>query len=155
MMSSVLSCLLVSVIIVRADILHFMYLAPLWYVVLAWILGAQGVRSELLNAIRVPLVAFTAASFGLLSMAVLFAATGARNHVQTRRGVIATGSSETSIEYIQSHVAPNGQLTIYPYLPLYNYLTDTRSPSRFDYFQPGMNTPEQAQEIIGSLVGSK
>ena len=154
MMSSVLSGLLVSVVIVRADILHFMYLAPLWYVVLAWILGAQGVRSELLNGIRVPLVAFTAASFGLLSMAVLFAATGARNHVQTRRGVIATGSSETVINYIESRVAPNGQLAIYPYLPLYNYLTDTRSPSRFDYFQPGMNTPEQAQEIIGSLAGS-
>ena len=155
MMCSVLSCLLVSIVIVRADILHFMYLAPLWYVVLAWILGARGVRSELLNAIRVPLIASTAASFGLLSMAVLFAATGARNHVETRKGMIATGTTETGIDYIQSHVAPKGQLTIYPYLPLYNYLTDTRSPSRFDYFQPGMNTPEQAQSIISSLVTSK
>jgi 4-amino-4-deoxy-L-arabinose transferase-like glycosyltransferase len=154
-MCSVLSGLLVSVVIVRADILHFMYLAPLWYVVLAWILGARVVRSELLIAVRVPLVAFTAASFGLLSMAVLFAATGARNHVQTRRGVIATGGTETGIDYIQSRVAPKGQLMIYPYLPLYNYLTDTRSPIRFDYFQPGMNTPEQAQEIISSLVASK
>ena len=154
MMCSVFSGLLVSVVIARADILHFAYLAPLWYVVLAWILGARDVRSDLLNAIRVPLIAFAAASFGLLSMAVLFAATGARNHVETRKGMIATGS-DTAIGYIQSHVAPKRQLTVYPYLPLYNYLTDTRSPSRFDYFQPGMNTPEQAQEIIGSLVASK
>jgi hypothetical protein len=155
MMCSVLSGLLVSVVIVRSDILHFMYLAPLWYVVLAWILGTRDVRSRLLNAIRVPLVAFTAASCGLLSMAVLFAATGARNHVKTHKGVIATAGADTVIDYIQSHVATKGQLTVYPYLPLYNYLADTRGPSRFDYFQPGMNTPEQAQEIIRSLLASK
>jgi hypothetical protein len=155
LMCSVFSGLLLSVVIVRADILHFIYLAPLWYVVLAWILGARGVRSELLNKVRVPLVAFTAASFGLLSMAVLFAATGARHHVETRRGLIATGSTETGIGYIQSHVAAKGELTVYPYLPLYNYLTETRTPNPFDYFQPGMNTPEQAQEIIRSLAASK
>src|SRR5947207_10453543 len=119
MMSSVLSCLLVSVIIVRADILHFMYLAPLWYVVLAWILGAQGVRSELLNAIRVPLVAFTAASFGLLSMAVLFAATGARNNWETGKVVIATASREPGINYTKNIVEPLGHLRSYQYLPLF------------------------------------
>ena len=40
---------------------------------------------------------------------------------------------------------------MYPYLPLYNYLTDTRNPGRYDFFQPGMNTSHQAQEMIRSL----
>ena len=151
---SVLSGLLVSVVIVRADILHFVYLAPLWYVVLAWILGSRGVRSGLLHMLRDPLIALVAASFGLLSMAVLFAATGASKRIETRRGIITTGSRETVIEYVQSHVAPQRELLVYPYLPLYNYLTDTRSPSRYDYFQPGMNTPQQAEEIIASLKSS-
>ena len=42
-------------------------------------------------------------------------------------------------------------MLVYPYLPLYNYLTATRSPSAYDYFQPGMNTNPQADEIILSL----
>jgi hypothetical protein len=45
-------------------------------------------------------------------------------------------------------------MLVYPYLPLYNYLTETRSPSRFDYFQPGMNTSAQAQDILSSLQTS-
>jgi hypothetical protein len=147
---SVLSGLLLSVVIVRADILHFMYLAPLWYAVLAWILGARGVRSAALNALRVPLIAFIGTTFGLLSMAVLFATTGADNRIETRKGIVMTGR-DTVIDYVQSHVAPGRDVLVYPYLPLYNYLTETLSPSRYDYFQPGMNTSEQAEEIIASL----
>jgi 4-amino-4-deoxy-L-arabinose transferase-like glycosyltransferase len=152
---AVLTGLLASVVIGRADILHFMYLAPLWYVVLAWILGGRAVVSgKALNALRVPLVAFVTVSFGLLSMAVLFSTTGAKKHIDTRRGVIVTSAKETVIEYVQAHVGPRSGLLVYPYLPLYNYLTETHSPAGYDYFQPGMNTPEQAGEIIDSLKTS-
>lgn len=152
---AVLTGLLASVIMGRADILHFMYLAPLWYIVLAWILGGRAVvSSKLLNALRVPLIAFVGVSFGLLSMAVLFATTGANKHINTRRGVIVTSAKEAVIDYVQAHLEPRSGLLVYPYLPLYNYLTETSSPARYDYFQPGMNTPEQAGEIIDSLKTS-
>jgi hypothetical protein len=52
---------------------------------------------------------------------------------------------------VQAHVPVGQEVLVYPYLPLYNYLTATRSPSRYDYFQRGMNTREQAQKIIASL----
>ena len=81
----------------------------------------------------------------------MLATTGARSHIETRRGLITTGQPDEIIDYLQSKTAPGDQFLVYPYLPLYNYLTDTRSPSRYDFFQPGMNTPEQAQEIITSL----
>lgn len=148
---SVLLGLLISVLIVRADVLHFMYLAPLWYLIIAWILGSRGARSSLLISSRVPLVAFVAASFGLLSMAVLSSATGAKNRIETHRGTIFTGSTDTALNYAQAHVNPGGNLLVYPYLPLYNYLSQTTNPSRYDFFQPGMNTSNQAQEIINSL----
>jgi hypothetical protein len=154
LVSAVLTGLLVSIVIGRADILHFMYLSPLWYVVLAWILGGQAIRGEALSTLRVPLIAFVAVSFGLLSMAVLFATTGASKRIETRRGLIATSSKETVIDYVQAHVKPHSGLLVYPYLPLYNYLTETRSPARYDYFQPGMNTPDQAAGIIDALKTS-
>ena len=66
-----------------------------------------------------------------------------------------TLGQDTVINYVQAHVLPGAELLVYPYLPLYNYLTATHSPARLDFFQAGMNTPEQAQEIIADLKSKK
>lgn len=151
LVSAALSGLLVSVVIVRADITHFMYLVPLWYVVLAWILGATEIRSSRLHKTRPFLVAYVCIAFGLMSFALILNLNGARNRIQTRRGVVVTSAKDTVVEYLQGHTAPGEDLLVYPYLPLYNYLTETHSPARLDFFQAGMNTPEQARQIIASL----
>jgi hypothetical protein len=143
--------LLFSVMTVRSDILHFMYLAPLWCVILAWILGATEPGSRTLIAARPYMIGYTVAAFGLLSLILLLSANGARYHVDTRRGVIKTDQPDTIIDYVQANTAPGQEMFIYPYLPLYNYLTATKSPTRYDFFQPGMNTRQQADEIISSL----
>ncbi len=148
---STLSGLLVSIVMVRADVIHFMYLAPLWYVPLAWILDARDLRAATLRALRPYLVMLIAVTFGLMSLAILTTAIGAHNRVVTRRGVITTAEDNTVIDYVQAHTAPGDKILVYPYLPLYYYLTGTRSPAPLDYFQPGMNTPEQAREIVDSL----
>lgn len=155
LVSSTLVGLLASVVAVRADILHFLYLAPLWYLALAWVLGSRDFHSTTLVAARPWLVSLIAITFGILSLALLFTATGARVSVETRRGMVRTKSQDSAIGYIQSHVPAGNYLLVYPYLPLYNYLTATRSPSRYDYFQPGMNTPKQAEEVIASLGSRK
>jgi 4-amino-4-deoxy-L-arabinose transferase-like glycosyltransferase len=147
----VLSGLFFAVLLVRADIIHFMYLAPFWYVPLAWILNASEFRSTTLRAFRPVLVLLIGTAFGLMSLAILTTATGAHNRVRTRRGVIMTGEQETVIAYVQNNTVPGERILIYPYLPLYYYLTGTRSPASLDYFQRGMNTPDQAKEIIASL----
>jgi hypothetical protein len=155
LMCSAFSGLLLSVVIVRPDILHFVYLAPLWYVVLAWILGARGPFSRILQALRPALTIYVCVAFGFLSLALLLTVTGARLSVDTRRGPIKTREKDTVINYIQAHLGRAQKLLVYPYLPLYNYLTATLSPSPYDYFQPGMNTPEQAREIILALESEK
>jgi hypothetical protein len=120
-------------------------------VILAWVLGAPEVESAALITARPYFVAYIAITFGLMGFALLLAATGAQNLIQTRRGVIETSVKDTVVEYVQAHVPGGQEVLVYPYLPLYNYLTATRSPSRYDYFQPGMNTRDQAQEIVTSL----
>jgi hypothetical protein len=146
-----LSGLLASVLMVRADIIHFMYLAPLWYVPLAWILEGPGFHNAILRALRPYLVMLIGITFGLMSLVILTTATGAHDRVATRRGIIRTGEKDAIIGYVQDHTAPGEKILVYPYLPLYYYLTGTRSAAPMDYFQPGMNTPQQAQEIIASL----
>ena len=112
---------------------------------------ARDFRAATLRALRPYLVMLIAIAFGLMSLAILTTATGAHNRVVTRRGVITTAEDDTVIGYVQGHTAPGGKILVYPYLPLYYYLTGTRSPAPLDYFQPGMNIPEQAREIVASL----
>jgi hypothetical protein len=55
----------------------------------------------------------------------------------------------------QARVAPGENILVYPYLPLYYYLTDTLSASRYEYFQPGMHTLQQAREMIAELSSKR
>lgn len=151
MVCALLTGLLSSVVVVRADINHFMYLAPLFYIPLAWILGLEDFAQGLLVRVRPLLWTYVVVAFGLLGVSLFFTALGSHFHVLTRRGDIRTRDRDGVIAYVQEHTAPRETMLVYPYLPLYNYLTDTVSPSRLDYFQPGMNTPEQAREILSSL----
>jgi 4-amino-4-deoxy-L-arabinose transferase-like glycosyltransferase len=151
LLSAIFSGLLLGVVFVRPDINHFMYLSPLWYVVLAWITGAGDVRSRLLQTLRPYVVAYVGIAFGLMGLALLLSMNAARDQIDTRRGTVVTSGKDSIIDYIQRHVAPGDELLVYPYLPLYDYLTETHSIARVDFFQAGMNTPQQAQEIIDSL----
>ena len=151
LVSATLSGLLLTVLIVRPDIIHFMYLAPLWYVALAWTLGADEIQSRVLRILRPYLLAYVCIAFGLMGFALLVKVNGAGNQVQTRRGMVVTPAKDTVTDYVQAHTAPGDDLLVYPYLPLYNYLTITHSPAPLDFFQAGMNTAEQAGEILASL----
>jgi hypothetical protein len=148
---SVVLGLLLSVVMVRADIIHFMYLAPFLYLVLAWVLGSSDSYGRLLATLRPLLITYVAIAFGLMGLVVLTTSTGARVRAETRRGAIRTRDKDAVIEYVQSQVAPGEKILVYPYLPLYYYLTGTRSAAGYDYFQPGMNTTGQAQEIVAAL----
>jgi 4-amino-4-deoxy-L-arabinose transferase-like glycosyltransferase len=151
LLCALISGLLVSIVVVRADINHFMYLTPLFYLPLAWIIDAKIFPGRLFSSLRPIVQLYTVAAFGMLAIAVFLTALAAHNRTVTRRGTIRTSGQDTVIDYVQSHTVPGQPLLVYPYLPLYNYLTDTASPTRLDYFQPGMNTPEQAKELIQSF----
>ena len=151
LLCSLICGLLVSVVAVRADINHFVYLTPLFYLPLGWAMDAKIFSGRLCNSLRPLVQLYTVVAFGLLAMALFFTALGAHNRVTTRRGAIRSNGQETVIEYVQAHTGPGQPLLVYPYLPLYNYLTNTASPIGLDYFQPGMNTPDQAHELIQSL----
>ena len=55
------------------------------------------------------------------------------------------------IDFVQAHVAPRESVLFYPYMATYYYLTETYNPTRFDFQQPGMHSPEQVQEMLGEF----
>jgi 4-amino-4-deoxy-L-arabinose transferase-like glycosyltransferase len=147
--------LFLSVVIARADIIHFMYLQPLNCLVLAWLLDGRDLPGRLLRSARPFLAAYVVIALAAFGLAPLAGVGSAANQVATRRGVVKTRGKDTVIDYVQAHVPAGETILVYPYLPLYYYLTGTFSPSRCDYFQPGMHTKEQADEIIGQLASRR
>jgi hypothetical protein len=147
--------LALSAALTRADILHFMYLQPLNCVLLAWLIEARDIPGRFVKSARLLLVGYIVITFFLIGMIPLLGVLSARDRLETRRGVVTTEKENTVIGYVQKHVAPGETILVYPYLPTVYYLTGTFSPAPYDYFQPGMHTREQANEIIGQLASKQ
>ena len=152
LLTSAMSGLLLSIVLVRADVIHFMYLLPLFSLVLAWLVDGRDIPGRLFKVIRPFLYVYVAITFIAFSIPLLMRAARASYSLSTRRGVVTTPGKDTVIEYVQAHVVAGDTILVYPYLPLYYYLTGTFSPSRYEYFQPGMNTGEQAHEMLSRIA---
>jgi len=148
---SALSGLLLSVVLVRPDIIHFMYLQPLFFLVLAWIVDGGDIPTNWFRKARPFLIAYVAIGFAALSLPLLMRAARAPYKIMTLRGTVETPTRDTVLEYARYKVSSGETILVYPYLPLYYFLTETFSPSPYDYFQPGMNTPQQAEQFLGEL----
>jgi hypothetical protein len=155
LINAAIAGLWLSVVIVRADIIHFVYLGPLFYLVLAWIVDGRDIPGAVFKAVRPLVNGYVALAFGVLSMALLLRAVNAPYIQETRRGGVTTPGQDTVIEYVQAHVAPGEKILVYPYLPLYYYLTGTFSATRYDYFQPGMHTVQQSQDIVSGISSQR
>jgi hypothetical protein len=150
LVSSTISGLLLSVVGVRSDDFHFLYLQPIFFLLIAWLLDGRNIRNRLFIR-AAPVLGFC------LSMSLLAAAgeslfqTRAGNTVMTRRGAITTQKPDTVVPYVQAHTAPGEQILIYPYEAIYYYLTQTYSPTRFEFYQPGMHSDQQVQEMVAQF----
>ena len=152
---SALSGLLLSIVIGRADIIHFMYLVPLFALVLAWMIDGRDIPGRLFRQVKPFFIFYSAVAFLMFAAPMLLRALNAREQIQTRRGVVDVPARDTVIEYTQGHVAAGEEILVYPYLPLYYYLTDTAAPTRYEYFQPGMHTPQQAEEMLAEITAAR
>jgi hypothetical protein len=151
---STLSGLLFSVVMGRADIIHFMYLMPLWALVLGWLMDGRDIPGRLFRQVRPLFVAYVLGAFLMFAAPMLLRSLNARDQIQTRRGTVRVPARDTVVEYLQTHVIAGEKILVYPYLPLYYYLTDTTNPTRYEYFQPGMHTPQQAEEMLAKITSS-
>jgi 4-amino-4-deoxy-L-arabinose transferase-like glycosyltransferase len=143
--------LLLSVVLGRADIIHIMYLQPLNCLVLAWCIEASDIPVRLPRCARFIVHWYAIAALVTFSMPPLFAALSAQNEVMSRRGLLKMSKKDNVVDYVQARVPAGNRILVYPYLPLYYYVTSTLSPSGYDYFQLGMNTPEQASEMLEQI----
>lgn len=150
LVSATISGLLLSIVIARADYLHFIYLQPIFFLVLAWLFDGRGIRHPLFIRFAPELGFFLSMSLLAVAAQLLFQA-GTTNFASTRRGAIATQAPDPVIGYVQADVAPGENILVYPYQPTYYYLTHTYNPTRFDFYQPGMHTDQQLNEMLADF----
>jgi hypothetical protein len=74
-----------------------------------------------------------------------------KHSIATRRGIVNALQDDAVIPYVQAHTQPGEQILVYPYLPLYYYLTATFSSDAYEYLQPGMSTQAQASAMVHDL----
>ena len=151
LLSGAITGLLVSIIAVRPDIVHFVYLQPVFFLVLAWILGGHRIRGPLVQRASTAVGGLVALSLLMMSMILLLRITGPHFTVLTRRGAVNTPQKDRVIDSIQAHSAAGDRILSYPYSSMLYYLTATYSSTSFEYLQPGMHTQEQAQDLLTQL----
>jgi hypothetical protein len=139
------------VAILRADLAHLVYLMPLFAIAGAWILDGRDIPLKALRISRPVLVWYLVGSFAAFGLALFLNAAGAKNVLSTRRGLLKSADTDSAIPYIQAHVPPGQNLFVYPYQPLYYYLTATSNPTGFDFLQPGLHTAEQFHQMLTEL----
>lgn len=150
--ATIAGLLLATVATGRADLHHLVYIAPPLFVALAWILDAQGVRSWLLPKVQPLLVAGLLVSFTAYGLLLMRIALQARYPLETRRGLLYTSAQDHVLPYINRHVPPGAEMLVFPYQPLYSFLSATVNPTHYDYLQPGMHTAEQFQDLLHQLA---
>jgi hypothetical protein len=134
----------------RRDLAHIVWGSPL-LVLLAfsygWRLPGKSVRAGL------HMVAFCSVFLALLNPLVAIVA----NHkLTTRRGTMYTGfPPDAALDYLNGHVAPGEPLFVYPYSPMYYFLTATSNPTRYSILLYQTNTDQQLREVTQTLETAK
>lgn len=139
----------VSVIATRADIIHLIFILPLFAYLVPGILDLQEFQTARIQALRKPIALSLIFTFFLFCGAPL-----------SRRGVplntpfgqiTASKENAHTASLLQSKLAPGDHLYVHPYQPYFYSLTGADNPTSFDWIFPAMFTPEQYQQLIEEL----
>jgi 4-amino-4-deoxy-L-arabinose transferase-like glycosyltransferase len=128
----------------RSDVAHLEYVAALPY-------GLAGIAVYRFVPARPR--AWIAVFFGV--WAAVFAsqamARGSRT-IETPVGEVrASAADAPGVVELLARVRPHQSLFVYPYKPLFYFLTQAQNPSRFSYLQPGLMTAQDAALVLSEL----
>ncbi|HEY3838982.1 MAG TPA: hypothetical protein VGL72_20555 [Bryobacteraceae bacterium] len=135
----------------RADIIHIVYGSPLFILLAFYYIR----RSDAVWATRGIVIVNVCASL-LLLMVPLLSSLVARYPYRTRRGIIYDSAPRDPVlEYLNSHVAPNEPIFVYPYSPIYYFLSGAKNPTRYSILMYDINTNDQFREAVRTLEVAK
>lgn len=148
LVASVLCGLWLGILVSRRDAGHFIYVLPLLILPLAWMIDGRDLPSTTIGKLRPVFVGWILLSFSFLGISMLTLPLSSEASLQTRRGSVRITGIDTVIPYLQSHLKPTDKIFVYPYQPLYYYLPALSNSTPYEYFQPGMSSADQVDDIL-------
>jgi len=134
----------------RKDIAHLVFGSPLWIV-----LGFYYVRRVRSRWVQqtLQLVAISAVVLCLLNPAVALVAP---YQTVTRRGIVYNAFRETPVlEFLQARIQPGEPVFIYPYSPLYYFLSAAQNPTRHSILLYGYNGADEFRDAVQSIESKR
>lgn len=152
LVGTVMAGLLLSILISRQDYSHVVYLAPVFCIVVAWLVGRPAAGSAARRAAPV-LAIYIFLFFSIAGMQYWARAiTGYPVTEATAHGRLRVAVSDPVLAYLRR--LPPGPIFVYPYLPDYYYLSGRANPTRFEWLQLGQNSQRQFATAQRELAAS-
>lgn len=128
----------------RHDIYHLVFASPLLLVV------SLGWWSEALSRVARmgrQLLAITAGALAVVNLLVEVTV----HEVPTRVGTVGVSKDTGLLTALQTHTRPGEEIFVYPYRPLYYFLTDTVNPTRYLTLTYNYNTSAEFRDAIRTI----
>ena len=133
----------------RADMPHLIYGSPILLILCIYLCCEQ--QSRLCQyGVRVLAVSIT-----LFAAFTLLIAQAAQIRTVTRRGAVYTFAKDAALEFLDQQVGAGQDVFVYPYYPMYYFLSGTANPTRFSILMYHINTDAQFRDAIRSLEQRK
>lgn len=130
----------------RKDLAHVVYGSPI-LLVLAFHLYGQLKSRFAARALQ-----------AVMACAVMLAALNplvallTNNRTVTRRGVVYDSvARDPVLDFLMAHTKPGEPVFVYPYAPMYYFLTATENPTRFNFMMYNFHTESHFREAVEAL----
>jgi 4-amino-4-deoxy-L-arabinose transferase-like glycosyltransferase len=155
LVSATLVGLSLSTMASRPEFIHMLFQAPLFFLILAWGLDESCFRSKFAQGFQRLLKYYILLSFTGLGLVLLWRPLNAHSVLETRRGALRAERSDPVLRELQARVRPGHKIFVYPYQPLYYYLSATSNATQFEFLFPGMHTPGQLDQVVRELAADR
>ncbi len=129
----------------RKDMVHLIYGSPLLIILLLYFLARERHRLARGALQLICIASFALGGFNLLLTHY------ASTKLVTQRGSFYTFGPDPVLDFLNAHVKSGEDIFVYPYHPIYYFLSGAENPTRFSILLYHMNTDDQFHEAVRSL----
>lgn len=128
----------------RKDITHLVFGSPLLLILCVFYLQEfRGKAADYaLQILTISAVCLATFNFFLVLTA---------HPITTRVGIVAVFKNDPVLTFLDTHTKPGEAIYMYPYSPMYYFLSDTANPTRFSGMMYDYNRASDFQEVVRAL----
>ena len=130
----------------RPDVGHLAFVVALPYVL------ASAAVSRLLPARAWAFLAMFGVLFAGIFASNSFASLRSTSHVASPVGdLMVDNAQREALQGLVTHVRPGESMFVFPYMPMHYFVTQTKNPTAYSFFSPGMATRREELAALAEL----